>query len=563
MSSLRNMENVHQNDETDAIVLRHSESTQANSEPIAQRCGIVAANPDDEYSMNHKKRGIAIIINQENFNCTLKLPTRKGTNKDRDDVRKVLEKLQFQVRVLNDPSKSTLFKELEKNAKEDHTNSDCLVVIVMTHGGPGVLYAKDEAYNIDELWNKFTGDSCKTLHGKPKLFFIQACRGEKLDTMECDTVDARDTSKTKRATYTIPTMANLLVMYSIYDGSWFIQSLCAALNNHGHRKELLRILTVVSRNVVNNYLKFEPDSEKMNALKQMPCIVSMLTKAVYFRQKSISDKPLDGENVSSVDSDDLYNNRELSNTNPTPHNLFLKPLKKTLFKNPPSYTTEGMQQKAYIFHHHSFEVDSFSNGRKSGIEDPDNLKATFENLGFSVHDPIKDLKLCELRAKMDSIASENHEDTGCVLFVIMTCGEKNLLFAKDRAYPITELLDRFSNTKCPTLSGKPKVFLIQACTKGITNPAIDPPIDVLVMYSSYIENTNPSDSEAQLLQTVFIETLLEVLKAYDKKEDINSILDSVRRLVVNQLIEQDPANRETREYPSTILMSMLTKSLKL
>jgi hypothetical protein len=41
---------------------------------------------DSSYDMNHKRRGVAIVFNQENFETNLRLRTRPGTNKDRDDL---------------------------------------------------------------------------------------------------------------------------------------------------------------------------------------------------------------------------------------------------------------------------------------------------------------------------------------------------------------------------------------------------------------------------------------------------------------------------------------------
>jgi hypothetical protein len=61
-------------------------------------------------------------------------------------------------------------------AKKDHSDADCLAVIVMTHGErDGHLVPRDSSvfYNVDMLWKPFTADNCPTLAGKPKLFFIQ------------------------------------------------------------------------------------------------------------------------------------------------------------------------------------------------------------------------------------------------------------------------------------------------------------------------------------------------------------------------------------------------------
>lgn len=58
-------------------------------------------------------------------------------------------------------------------SREDHTNRDCLAVIVLTHGLEGILFAYDGSYPQDKLWSPFTADKCSTLIGKPKLFFIQ------------------------------------------------------------------------------------------------------------------------------------------------------------------------------------------------------------------------------------------------------------------------------------------------------------------------------------------------------------------------------------------------------
>ncbi|XP_052888474.1 caspase-1-like [Anopheles moucheti] len=288
-------------DETDT---RPTESSQIEitSHSRSHRGSIVdtpnmsAALMAEQYSTSHPNRGLALVINQVKFS---RMAQRDGSDKDRDSICKVLSDIGFNVRVFDNLNKKNLLAMLEKIANEDHSQNDCLVVVAMTHGDKEVLYASDDSYPVGRLWEPFVGNGCKTLLGKPKLFFIQACRGERFDVgvkmakVLTDTVDARSSSE--QLLYVIPTMADLLVMYSTYDGhyswrnpingSWFIQSLSSELEQNAHSKELLHLLIGVSRRVAYQYQSNVPGNSKMDAKKQMPCIVSMLTKLVYFPRK--------------------------------------------------------------------------------------------------------------------------------------------------------------------------------------------------------------------------------------------------------------------------------------
>ena len=59
-------------------------------------------------------------------------------------------------------------------AKEDHSDADCLIVTVLTHGKSSeIISAYDCFYQVKELWSPFTADKCLSLAGKPKIFIIQ------------------------------------------------------------------------------------------------------------------------------------------------------------------------------------------------------------------------------------------------------------------------------------------------------------------------------------------------------------------------------------------------------
>uniref|UniRef100_A0A182KA67 Caspase family p20 domain-containing protein n=1 Tax=Anopheles christyi TaxID=43041 RepID=A0A182KA67_9DIPT len=237
-------------------------SNLSSTSQLKHATGIVNSEPvriDECYDTSNPSRGIALIINQVNFTNMM---VRDGSNKDRNDISTVLKRIGFDVRVYDDPKRKQLLSMLDKVADEDHSQNDCLVIVVMTHGEENnFLCASDKSYEVNRLWAPFLGDACPSLIGKPKLFFVQACRGKQMDQgvrlvrMSIDSHQVQSSPESMR--YVIPTMADLLVMYSTYDGhyswrnttkgSWFIQSLCTELESSAYGKELLHILTAVSR----------------------------------------------------------------------------------------------------------------------------------------------------------------------------------------------------------------------------------------------------------------------------------------------------------------------------
>lgn len=58
-------------------------------------------------------------------------------------------------------------------SKEDHSNSASFVCVLLSHGEDGGLYGTDGFEKFENLTRYFKGDNCRSLVGKPKLFFIQ------------------------------------------------------------------------------------------------------------------------------------------------------------------------------------------------------------------------------------------------------------------------------------------------------------------------------------------------------------------------------------------------------
>lgn len=242
------------------------------------------------YNMNHPKRGLALIFNHEFFTIS-HLKPRSGTNVDCENLIKTLKSLDFEVNDFHNSPHREIVKNLERVSDMDHSDHDCLVVAVLSHGELGLIYAHDTAYKADSLWHYFTADRCPTLAGKPKLFFIQACQGDKLDpgiTLK----ERTETDGQPAATFRIPSQADILIAYSTIPGyyswrntsrgSWFMQALCLELCENGTRYDLLTLLTFVCQRVALDFESNTPDNVTMHQQKQIPCITSMLTRLVKF-----------------------------------------------------------------------------------------------------------------------------------------------------------------------------------------------------------------------------------------------------------------------------------------
>lgn len=245
------------------------------------------------YNMNHKKRGICLIFDNENFHPSRQMSPRTGTQTDSTGLYNLFRSLGFEVKLIRDCTATQIRQHLKFYSSIDHTDNDCFACCVLTHGDHGHLYGYDSKFPIDTIFTNFLGNNCPTLVGKPKMFFIQACQGDKLDSgvtvMPNDELDAVSFFK-------IPTHADFLVAYSTLpgfyswrntqDGSWFMQSLIRVLGEYHLHMDLLTMLTIVSHQVAYNYSS-NAASEQFNNKKQVPCITSMLTRRIFFLPKKI------------------------------------------------------------------------------------------------------------------------------------------------------------------------------------------------------------------------------------------------------------------------------------
>ncbi|XP_006767994.1 PREDICTED: caspase-6 [Myotis davidii] len=186
-------------------------------------------DPAEKYKMDHKRRGLALIFNHERFFWHLALPERRGTNADRDNLTRRFLDLGFEVKCFNDLRAEELLLKIHEASTSSHVDADCFVCVFLSHGEGNHIYAYDAKIEIQTLTGLFKGDKCKSLVGKPKIFIIQACRGNQhdvpvipLDVVDhpADKLDANVTQVDAASVYTLPAGADFLMCYSVAEGMW-------------------------------------------------------------------------------------------------------------------------------------------------------------------------------------------------------------------------------------------------------------------------------------------------------------------------------------------------------
>ncbi|KAH7955702.1 hypothetical protein HPB52_002900 [Rhipicephalus sanguineus] len=127
------------------------------------------------YPMVHSPRGICLIINNHDFGDS----KREGSEHDVRRMRYLFEALHFKCIVHWDLPESEMKKKVEEVAAlKEHEVADCLVVILMSHGEQNMIYGVDRGklHLENDIISLFDDENCPALRGKPKVFFIQACR---------------------------------------------------------------------------------------------------------------------------------------------------------------------------------------------------------------------------------------------------------------------------------------------------------------------------------------------------------------------------------------------------
>nr|VZI03839.1 unnamed protein product [Spirometra erinaceieuropaei] len=255
------------------------------------------------YGTRAPRRGTCLIISVDTFKPALCLPGRPGAEVDLRKLQQTFSMLDFDVKMYCNPTAANMTAIVEAESKANHADADTFVMVLLSHGDDGgLIYGTDGAVYLENLIKPFRGDSCPDLAGKPKMFFVQACRGSQLDpgtVVETDGFYPGGEGGHLGSLRRIPVEADLLVAYAVQPGyfafrnslygSWFIQALTNCLQRYGRTLDLMSILTRVNHEVAYEFESMASNPE-YSGKKQVSSIVSTLTKDVFFPPKKPSSR---------------------------------------------------------------------------------------------------------------------------------------------------------------------------------------------------------------------------------------------------------------------------------
>lgn len=173
--------------------------------------------------MTADPRGIALIINNAFFR---EGKTRCGSGEDVPGLTKLFSDLGFEVIPKENRTREQILHDVESIASEEVLpGHDCFVLWLMSHGSSGEVSGSDEIpLTIQAIKDRLSNESCAALTGKPKLLFVQACRGkerEKAVRIPSDYVDQSTVHQTESTSVSyklISRHSDFLTCYATVDG---------------------------------------------------------------------------------------------------------------------------------------------------------------------------------------------------------------------------------------------------------------------------------------------------------------------------------------------------------
>ncbi|KAJ8354982.1 hypothetical protein SKAU_G00225490 [Synaphobranchus kaupii] len=268
------------------------------------------------YRMASSPRGLALVISNVTFDPPAPdLDRRVGGEVDEVVLRKLFTELDYTVMLHKNLSVQAMRICIEQFSRRlDHRMMDSCVVCLLSHGVEGAVYGTDgQLLELDWVFQSFDNEHSPLLQNKPKMFFIQACRGEEMDcgvdqldgtertqSPGCEERDAgregegdRERQERERLRVKLPTRSDMIcgfaalkgtaAMRNTKRGSWFIQELNAIMRHSARDTHLADILVQVNGRIKQRE-GFAPGTS-YHRCKEMSEFTSSLCKDLFLFPK--------------------------------------------------------------------------------------------------------------------------------------------------------------------------------------------------------------------------------------------------------------------------------------
>jgi len=98
-------------------------------------------------------------------------------------------------------------------------------------------------------------------------------------------------------------------------------------------------------------------------------------------------------------------------------------------------------------------------------------KNIVDNLGFEIVSAPDNQNYEDFIDSTDILRLKDHSECACLIVCIATHGNyKSIKTSDGQLVNVQDLINKFPNFNCRSINNKPKIFLINACRKGLADP---------------------------------------------------------------------------------------------
>ncbi|KAF7473471.1 Hypothetical predicted protein [Marmota monax] len=115
-----------------------------------------------------------------------------------------------------------------------------------------------------------------------------------------------------------------------------------------------------------------------------------------------------------------------------------------------------------IINNKNFHKSTGMTSRSGTDVDAANIRETFMNFKYEVRNK-NDLIHEEIVELMHNVSKEDHSKRSSFICVILSHGDERIIFGTNGPVDLKKLTSFFRGDYCRSLTGKPKLFIIQAC----------------------------------------------------------------------------------------------------